>query len=208
MILPNMCYRRTGGVDNNFNLNKRVFWSYGTSRSKGVCIMISNPKIKISKFHSDYEGRIIYVDFTLNNDIFYRLINIYTPTNTVDRNIFFTEIIPHLVVAKNLILAGDHNFIFNTNLDKIGGNPELGTVGSKTFQKIIDIHKLIDCFRYKYPKIKKITWKRSLSTEKTNKYDFIGTRIDRFYINSSFKNSIIDCNMIHCSHSDHEFLLI
>ena len=88
-------YFLSSRIDNKFNLNKRVFWSYGTSRSKGVCIMISNPNIKISKFHSDYEGRIIYVDFTLNNDIFYRLINIYTPTNTVDRNIFFTEIIPH-----------------------------------------------------------------------------------------------------------------
>ena len=199
-------YFLSNKIDNDLNLQKCI-WSYGTGHSKGVCIMVCNPNINILKFHTDFDGRVAYIDFTLNNEINYRLINIYTPTNTVDRNEFFTSIIPHLVVAKNLILTGDFNFIFKPKLDKIGGNENFGTSGSKIFQNIINTHKLIDTYRHLYPQTRNVTWMRKTSLNNFN-YKYIGSRLDRFYINKHFIDALRDTYNLPCTHSDHDFVVL
>ena len=90
-------------IERNFNLEKRVYWSYGSNNSRGVCTIICNPNINVIKFQTDFDGRLVYVDFNLSNssNITYRLINLYSPTESSERNIFLNSIIPHLVVAKN-----------------------------------------------------------------------------------------------------------
>ena len=99
--------------------------------------------IKVIKFQSDFDGRLIYVDFNLNrsSNISYRLVNLYSPTESSERNTFLNSIIPYLVVAKNLILTGDYNFVLDLKLDKIGGNLEKNQTGSKVFKNIINKHK-------------------------------------------------------------------
>ena len=39
-----------------------------------------------------------------------------------------------------------------------------------------------------------------------NNYNYIGCRLDRFYISAMFKNALIDCIMQPCTVSDHDFV--
>ena len=57
-----------------------------------------------------------------------------------------------------MILGGDFNFILDPNLDKIGGNLDKGTIGSKAFKPIIENMSLVDSFRHLYPKKRAVTW--------------------------------------------------
>ena len=59
-----------------------IFFSHGTSNSKGVAILIPSKlglEVKISKSFHDQEGHILLLDCTIeeNNFVF---INIYAPT--------------------------------------------------------------------------------------------------------------------------------
>ena len=67
-----------------------------------------NSNIHFSKFDTDFDGRIVYDDFTLNN-IPYRVINIYSPPLIQIKNEVFKTLYPLLTGKHNTILAGDFN---------------------------------------------------------------------------------------------------
>jgi len=67
------------------------------------------------------------VDFSYDNTLF-RLFNVYAPNQELDRITFFNIIVPHLVTSYHLCICGDFNFVFDTSLDKIGGNLDKGKV--------------------------------------------------------------------------------
>jgi len=123
-------FRTAKKVENLLNLHAKLIWSFGDENSKGVLIILNNKDIHIEQYHIDMVGRLVYVDFNIFNKMSYRLINVYCPNDCNERNGFLSDMVPHLVAARQLILVGDFNFILNTQLDKIGGNPEKGTLGS------------------------------------------------------------------------------
>lgn len=133
-------------IESKLGLKDRIIWSYGTNLSNGVAILFINKEINYPKFQTDFDGRFIYVDFELYSEKF-RLLNLYAPTNENSRSNFFASIIPFLVTSNHLLILGDFNFVFDTNIDKIGGNLERSTTGSKIFSSIIKKYNLVDAFR-------------------------------------------------------------
>ena len=147
-------------IEQHFNLNKRCIWNFGKVDSCGVAILLFNENICIEQFHTNIFGRLIRLDFSGDGYSNFRLVNAYFPSNSTDRLEFIQNLSHHLCGAKNLILGGDFNFILDPNLDKMGGNLDKGTVGSKPFKSVTEKMSLIDCFRYLYPRKRAVTWMR------------------------------------------------
>ena len=182
-------------IEQTFSQSYKYIWSYGHGQSCGTCVIIVNDKINLHSYQTDFDGRFIYADISIF-DTNFRLCTLYAPNVPGERNDFFDNIKQFLVTSRTLILCGDFNFVVNTKLDKIGGNLETGTFGSKSFNSIIKSSSLIDAFRYKYPDKVNITWSRNN----------VGCRIDRFYLPSSYKQYISDCGISPCALSDHDFI--
>ena len=180
-------------------------WNFGKSNSCGVAIFLFNKNIRIERYHLDFFGRVIRLDFSLEGFPNFRLINAYFPSDSSERLEFLNSFSQYFTGARNIILGGDFNFVFDTNLDKIGGNLHKGTDGSRSFKTIIDKINLIDCFRYLYPNKKTVTW---VGKSPVLTYDVIGTRIDRFYASSLIKGMVIGFETLPCSCSDHSCIVL
>ena len=197
-------------IEENFNLKKRCIWNFGKADSCGVAIFLFNEHICIEQFHADIFGRLIRLDFSCDGYSNFRIVNAYFPCNSTDRLEFIQSLSHHLCGAKNLILGGDFNFVMDSNLDKIGGNLDKGTVGSKPFKSVIEKMSIIDCFRFLYPRKRAVTWTRKnvATRNETSNYEMIGTRIDRFYISSVLKENLVHFETMPCTCSDHDFIMI
>ena len=193
-------------IERTLGLNKRIIWNFGKSNSCGVAILLISDRIQIENFHSDFQGRIIRLDFAADGYSNFRIVNAYFPTDSSERLDFINNFSQHLAGAKNLILGGDFNFILDPNLDKIGGNLQTGNTGCKPFKTLLHKHSLIDCFRYLYPDKKNVTWTRSNVGNETSNYDIVATRLDRFYISTWIKDSLIKFENLPCVCSDHNYI--
>ncbi|MCU7836932.1 MAG: endonuclease/exonuclease/phosphatase family protein, partial [gamma proteobacterium symbiont of Taylorina sp.] len=202
--------RLAKNIEHFLHLNGRCLWNFGKADSCGVAIFLFNDNIRIENFHADVLGRVIRLDFAVDGYSNFRIINAYFPTNSTERLDFMSNFSQYLSGAKNLILGGDFNFIMDPKLDKIGGNLAFGTVGSKAFKNIMKQIGLTDCFRYLFTDKKSVTWSRSncAAGNKTSNYDFIGTRLDRFYISSLIKNAVTSFDNLPCVCSDHNYIVI
>ena len=66
-----------------------ALWSKGTNRSKGVAILFKpGLDVKITNDLKDENVRFIWVDVE-NNDIKFKLVNLYAPNNPRYRELFF-----------------------------------------------------------------------------------------------------------------------
>jgi len=105
------------------------FWSFGGSRSRGMCIMFREglPFTK-QMFYYDTVGRLVVVDASVYGSC-YRLTNVYAPNNHAKRIQCFNDLHRWFIGDKILILGGDFNCVENRSIDKIGGNDACGDVG-------------------------------------------------------------------------------
>ena len=152
------------------------FWGLGPNKSCGVAIFIFNSDtIVIDKFEYDLNGRFIFVDVKIDN-VPYRLINIYAPTNERERQEFFSHIQCYMSGTRSIILGGDFNFVHNPILDKYGTSAsfERGTIGSKEIIQICRDFSVDDIFRKLNPRKNTATWHCPSKD--------IHCRLDRFYI--------------------------
>ena len=94
-------------------------WIFGKSNSCGVAIFLFNKNIRIERYHLDFFGRVIRLDFSLEGFPNFRLINAYFPSDSSERLEFLNSFSQYFIGARNIILGGDFNFVFDTNLDKI-----------------------------------------------------------------------------------------
>ena len=63
-----------------------LFWSFSSSsHCAGVCVIICNSLLNTSKFQTDYDGRLLYIDIDFDNKCF-RLINIDAPVVSHERH--------------------------------------------------------------------------------------------------------------------------
>ena len=173
-------------------------WNFSKGVSCGVAILVFNKDICIENYHSDFFGRVIKLDFSLDGFQNFRVVNAYFPSYYSERSDFISTFSQYLTGAKNILLGGDFNCILDADLDKIGGNQNKGAVGSKKLKNILEQISLIDCFRHLYPKKRQVTWMRQN----------VGTRIDRFYLSSLLKGMISDFETVPCSCSDHSFIVL
>ena len=100
-----------------------MYFSHGTSNSRGVAIIITNNyDANIVNIRRDPEGRILIVDLERSGTI-YTIGNLYDPTRNFEReqkNVL-NEFTTHLSFVKNehTILGGDLNLYMNPRLDKL-----------------------------------------------------------------------------------------
>ena len=89
-----LCIQKTF-IDTYFKSKKfenkyRCIWSYGSNCSSRVVVIFLNDNLNIKHLHVDFTGRMIYVDFTLDDEIVYRLVNVYSPVSPGERSDFLT----------------------------------------------------------------------------------------------------------------------
>ena len=167
------------------DLGGRCYWSFGTSRSKGVGIWFKENLIcEIVALNRDMHGRLLCVNVNINN-VKMKLVNVYAPVVPKERKHFFSSLYKYLPGRDITILGGDFNCVTNVSLDKGGGNSGYGEIAGDKLITICDDFNLADVFRNKFPNKREYTWCDS------SKSIFI--RLDRFYIS---KNVVKDATSI------------
>lgn len=99
----------------------QFFSSSGSQASQGVSILISkNIAFKLSKSHTDLEGRYIIVTGLLQNQKL-TLVNIYAPN--ISQPFFLSALYPVISCHMEgpLVIAGDFNCVLNALLDRSNG---------------------------------------------------------------------------------------
>ena len=127
----------------------KVFFSHGTSHSKGVMILV-NPKVdfKIEKAISDNNGRYIILD-AMVDDSHVVLVNIYAPNDLNQQLAFFNDL-QHILqefAQEHIIIGGDFNCALHDK-DKKGGNPVSKKIlVIKKIEEIMNLYNLFDIWR-------------------------------------------------------------
>ena len=158
----------------------KVFFSHGKTNSRGVLIAyIGTEKFTVKKQQTDHTGRILILDVFIN-DSEYILINLYN-ANTEKEQI---EVLSNLFALlktfdinpnKHIIMAGDFNLFFNSNLDAAGGNPTLKRKSLAKFIELKEAYDLCDIWRVRNAKVKQFTFTQQHSS------GFIQRRLDYFF---------------------------
>ena len=139
-----------------------LFFSHGTSRSKGVLVLVQeNLDFKVKSTYTDDSGRFIFLD-TLIQDSPFLLANIYAPTKASEQCQFLDEIAFHIAdkVCQSehyIITGGDFNATFEPNLDCSGGRPSIKNC-IKNLNDIMLQNDLVDIWRLRNPDKKRFTW--------------------------------------------------
>ena len=173
----------------------KSYWSFGTSDSKGVAILLlNNFKREILKFDRDIEGRIVAVKIRTDwGDL--NIVNVYSPNNIAERKTFFKKIDRYLIGTIPSIIGGDWNMVENINLDKINGNHQRGNEGVSELNSLKSAYSLNDPYRKLYKSERTFTW----SCETTG----VRTRLDRYYINEGIMKNVVSVKNVSCNVSDH-----
>ena len=137
-----------------------IFFSHGTSHSKGVCILI-NPTIpcQVDYCYSNMSGRIVLITITFGSQKL-SLCNVYAPNNQTNQLEFMQEL-NNCIIDKTelstLIVGGDWNCTLSKK-DKIGGKVWVPTNYRNLLMTTMDMFDLIDVQRVRHPKLRKFTY--------------------------------------------------
>jgi len=183
-----------------------IIFSHGSSRSKGVAILI--PKYmdyKINNIHKDPEGRYIIVDISCLEDT-YVLINIYAPTQNSEKDqITFIKTIQDILAiheGKHIIIGGDFNVVLDPNKDKKGGNIDQSHIFNyrTTLKALVECYELCDIWRLNNENKRMFTW----HCKKKKIY----CRLDYWLVSEHLTNLIYETDIIPSVVSDHSIIKI
>ena len=175
----------------------KVFFSHGTSHSKGVMILV-NPKVdfKIEKAISDNNGRYIILD-AMVDDSHVVLVNIYAPNDLNQQLAFFNDL-QHILqefAQEHIIIGGDFNCALHDK-DKKGGNPVSKKIlFIKKIEEIMNLYNLFDIWRKLNPETIRFTWR--------NKSLKIQCRLDFFLISNDLGDLATSCKILNAPETDH-----
>ena len=175
----------------------KVFFSHGTSHSKGVMILV-NPKVdfKIEKAISDNNGRYIILD-AMVDDSHVVLVNIYAPNDLNQQLAFFNDL-QHILqefAQEHIIIGGDFNCALHDK-DKKGGNPVSKKIlVIKKIEEIMNLYNLFDIWRKLNPETIRFTWR--------NKSLKIQCRLDFFLISNDLGDLATSCKILNAPETDH-----
>jgi exonuclease III len=128
-----------------------ALWNLAPSnRSGGTAILIFNIQHTIQKYFFNLDGSLIVLDLIILGKPL-RIINTYAPNNEAERKQFFVDLAPHLTCNRGIILCGDFNCVMNSKIDKIGGDPMTGMIGSNEIKQLTYDFHISDIYRYYYP---------------------------------------------------------
>ena len=181
-----------------------LFFSHGTSRSKGVLVLVrENLDFKVKSTYTDDSGRFIFLD-TLIQDSPFLLANIYAPTKASEQCQFLDEIAFHIAdkVCQSehyIITGGDFNATFEPNLDCSGGRPSIKNC-IKNLNDIMLQNDLVDIWRVRNPDKKRFTWRQ--------KNPLIQRRLDFWLISNSLQDDIENVDILTSVKSDHSAIIL
>ena len=174
-----------------------MFFSHGTSHSKGVMILI-NPllDLKVEKCISDQKGRFIILKLLRDNTPLV-LVNVYTPNDANQHVNFFTKLNHQLqeFALESIIIGGNFNCPLSQK-DKTGGNPATRKVSViKQIENLCDSYNLCDIWRSTNPNLSRFTWR--------NKSLKVKSCLDYFLISKEFCALTKKCEILWAPESDH-----
>ena len=116
--------------------------------------------------------------------------------------VFFQDFFQKLITfcAKNLIIGGDFNLVLNDTLDKIGGPKHKNAQARNSLISHMNILKLKDVFRFKYPLAKSFT--------RIQINPFTATRLDFFLVSENLCGKVIKTEIKASVKSDHKISTI
>ncbi len=139
-------------------------WAYGQSvwsgdnknRASGVAILFNSHHFHVQRVERIIDGRLLVVDVEGKGAKF-RVINIYCPTETQDRQIVLQAIQTLTHCGREVIVGGDFNCIVDIADRRSTSSVKLDA-SSHTLLSIIKDCKLVDVYRRINPSIPGYTW--------------------------------------------------
>ena len=155
----------------------RGIFNYPDTHCNGTAILQTSANWEIQGVNKTLAGRVTTVNITNKNDR-YSLTNIYAPSKTQFKDIFYTELKEHLIsntIKHNNIILGD----FNTTIEEkdIIGYRGDNRPGRYELKQIVTTLDLQDTFRRKYPDKIDYTFKHKPISQ--------ATRLDRAYVSDN-----------------------
>ena len=181
-----------------------IVFAHGSSKSKGVCIMIpQNIDHDIEDKIIDDNGRILIIKIKINTELFI-LCNIYAPTRQfkAEQIKFIKDFKNYLskYEHQNLIIGGDFNLYLNPTLDKLDSmsNKNDNPVYRNEIVSMLEAMDLNDAWRTLFPTSRRYTWHaRGRSS-----------RLDYFFISDHLLNNLNSYKILPGLHSDHSILIM
>ena len=182
----------------------KLQFAHGSNHSCGVMILVrSDLDFSIESVNLDSEGRSIIMEADVQGSLFL-FVNIYAPNKVQDQCQFFASLnkkIEDFVVNKEhrIILGGDFNVTFDSDLDCSGGKP-CKKDSVKQIQHLSLDFDLVDIWRVRNPESKRFTWRQ--------KNPFIQRRLDYWLISDACQDDIEKSDIIPSINSDHSAIFL
>ena len=180
----------------------QVFFSHGTSNSRGVLIAyLGSKSFVVKNKRNDDAGRILILDASIDGTD-YILVNIYNANTETEQIKVLNNL--HLLLDsldihqnKQIILAGDFNLFLDTTLEAEGGSPCLKKKSVAKLIKIKEHFDLCDIWRLRNPDVKQFTFRQKHAS------GFIQRRLDYFFISNSLQDVITHADFFAALSTDH-----
>ena len=132
--------------------NFDLYFSHGTTSTRGVCILISKRlDCTILDKVMDKKGRFLLLHIK-DKESEYVLGNLYAPTKDkkIEQLSFFHYVQSILTqyIEKPIVIGGDLNTYLNPELDKCGGIREVQSESSKAIEDLCDQFCLFEVYRF------------------------------------------------------------
>ena len=178
----------------------RCYWSYGTTQSKGVGIILRNKKISVNKYFADQQGRFLIMDIDIENNNLL-LSCVYGPNG--DNPDFFKDFFQQLDSFENvnMIIGGDFNIVLNEQMDRTqaASTTRTPSCASTMLKQQMEEYQLADVWRTLNPETREFMWSRMLPT-------YTASRLDYFLISSALVSKVSECNISPGCQTDHRMV--
>ena len=183
----------------NDDFSGQIFYSHGTSNSRGVAIFIKQSlEFVLEKVVTDKEGRLIILKIEIQGAKFH-LINCYAPVGEKEQGEFFQAVNEKLINvcpdSDNLIMGGDFNIIFDPDLDKQGGRKKVKQESLNVLNNILENFDLVDIWRVRNPSAKRFTWRQ--------RKPLVQCRLDFWLISNALQDLIVKTDIVSAISTDH-----
>ena len=181
-----------------------MFFAHGSNHSCGVMTLIRKDLyFEDESCLCDPVGRFIILNATVQG-VKYVFANIYAPNKVHDQCIYFKEIQDRLdgIISspeQKVVMGGDFNVTFDSNLDCSGGSPAQRE-SVKVLEQICLDMDLVDVWRIRNPDIRSFTWKQTKP--------LIQRRLDFWLISDICQDEVEQVKIIPSIKSDHSAITL
>lgn len=178
------------------------FWALGTPNARGVALLV-DPCHEVINVVKDPKGRYIMAKLRKGLSGIFSVVCIYAPDSPGERVIFLESLfkkLPEFCGQDPVIMAGDFNFVEDTERDRMGTNQDLSqfTRGNLKFNQIAEHFNLKDVHLMLNDEMPSYTW--------SNAKGDVQSRLDRMYVSDCTTWSVVSQKTFEVSFSDHKAL--